>query len=584
MTSGNLPVIVDFGLSVSDVQRAEGTARGEISGTPTYMSPEQAAGAGHRIDGRTEIYALGVILYRMLTGRLPFDSSSMMDLLRQVQEDEPQPPRQLNRHLPVEMERICLKAMAKSLKERYTTADDLAFELRQAIAGIGLAATANPAINSSLLASSATIHRPSVAELSPSDSVVGGAASESRRGKPSSSQSFDEHVSGSESSRSTPTSSRRRSVSQRRQVTIVSCGCDVFENETIQECLDADEQAGVLQGFQKLCREVAAKFNGSVLQDTDDGIAVCFGFPQAFEDSVSRAVRFGLAVLHKMVEHNRTLQTQKVRLSSRIVMHTDVAVVESQANSEDALSVSVVGTIRNYTSRLEQVAELDSLLVSEKTHSLLKGQFESETLGEQRIKGLPSPVALFRITQERSGASRVDRAEFAELTPLIGRDQEIGLLQERWEQAAEGMGQVVLIIGEAGLGKSRLVHSLKRHVLEQAHDNGDPIIEWRASQQRQNSSLYPAIECFERVLGFEREDTASTQLEKLVLHLRSVNLDGDLEVALIASLLSVPLNGQIPELNLPPQAQREQTTALLLDWLKELSIRQPLLFVIEDLR
>ncbi|MCX7423994.1 MAG: protein kinase, partial [Planctomycetia bacterium] len=370
MTSGNLPVIVDFGLSVSDVQRAEGTARGEISGTPTYMSPEQAAGAGHRIDGRTEIYALGVILYRMLTGRLPFDSSSMMDLLRQVQEDEPQPPRQLNRHLPVEMERICLKAMAKSLKERYTTADDLAFELRQAIAGIGLAATANPAINSSLLASSATIHRPSVAELSPSDSVVGGAASESRRGKPSSSQSFDEHVSGSESSRSTPTSSRRRSVSQRRQVTIVSCGCDVFENETIQECLDADEQAGVLQGFQKLCREVAAKFNGSVLQDTDDGIAVCFGFPQAFEDSVSRAVRFGLAVLHKMVEHNRTLQTQKVRLSSRIVMHTDVAVVESQANSEDALSVSVVGTIRNYTSRLEQVAELDSLLVPRPRNNL----------------------------------------------------------------------------------------------------------------------------------------------------------------------------------------------------------------------
>lgn len=321
-----------------------------------------------------------------------------------------------------------------------------------------------------------------------------------------------------------------------------------------------------------------------MLNDTDDGVAICFGFPLAYEDSVPRALRFGLALLQRMNDAKHLWRTMKMPLGARVVMHTDVAVVETQASGDDSMSsVSVVGTVRNYTSRLEQAAELGVVMISEQTHRLLKGLFETETLGQQRIKGLPGPVSLYRVVRERSAASRVDLAEPAALTPLIGRDREVGLLQERWEQAAEGMGQVVLIIGEAGLGKSRLVHALKRHVLEQSDGNGDPIVEWRSSQQRQSSSLYPAIECFERLLGFDRDDSAATQLEKLVTHLNGLNLDGDHEIALLASLLSIPLQGQYPELNLPPQVQHEQTNALLLDWLQELSLRHPLLFVIEDL-
>ncbi len=590
LTANLQPVIVDFGLAVSDAQRAFGTERGDVSGTPQYMSPEQASGIGHRIDGRTDIYSLGVILYRMLTGRLPFESPDPRELLRQVQEDEPQPPRQLLRDLPQKLERIVLKALTKSLRERYTTASDMAADLRALV-------TVSPAPHH-VDDGSITIVGQNAGPLSPlpahsprpSSQLPAAALAPDRRpsappaANTSAGRGAIEERTDRELSNSSLSSSRRSSGSQRRQVTIVSCGCDVFENEQIQELLDSEEQASLLQTFQKFCRAIAADYSGAVLNDTDDGVAVCFGFPRAFEDSVIQAARFALTVLQRCSEAVSTFSSRRLPLSARAVMHTDVAVVENQIVNEDSVStVSVVGAIRNFTSRLEPVAEPGCLLASEQSHRLLHGAFESESTGAMRIKGLSSPVTLYRIQRERQSASRVELAEESGLTPLVGREREVGLLQERWEQAAEGMGQVVLIIGEAGLGKSRLIHALKQHVLESNRGHGDPIVEWRSSQQRQSSSLFPVIDCFERILGFDREQSASSQLERLVDYLKGLNLDGDREIGLMAALLSIPLNGQYPALELPPQVQHEQTTALLLDWLKELADRQPLLFVIEDL-
>jgi predicted ATPase len=164
----------------------------------------------------------------------------------------------------------------------------------------------------------------------------------------------------------------------------------------------------------------------------------------------------------------------------------------------------------------------------------------------------------------------------------IGRDREVGLLEERWEQAAEGMGQIVLLIGEAGLGKSRLVHVMKEHVTQQSTEDGDPIIEWRTTPHHQNSSFYPPTECFERILGLGGHSPGQ-KLDKLAAHLEELNLDGDEEIGLLASLLSVPLDGRYPPLKLNPQLQKEKTFDLLVDWLKECSYRQPVLFIVEDL-
>src|SRR5262249_37269073 len=195
---------------------------GVVAGTPEYMSPEQATGAAHRIDGRTDIYSLGVVLYEMLTGRLPFRATQLRELLRQVCEDEPQPPRQLVGDIPPELGRACLKALAKRQEDRYTTAGDFAADLRRVLS-MG-------------------------AEMPDSRPMPVAPAVGEPRAAPAAEtpQTPPQAV--------TPPSSRRRArEAERRQLTVLVCGCDLFDSETYLESLDAEDQSKVLRGFQQAC-------------------------------------------------------------------------------------------------------------------------------------------------------------------------------------------------------------------------------------------------------------------------------------------------------------------------------------------
>ncbi len=565
LTEGLVPVIIDFGLAVSDPQ-AVGSEKGIVSGTPAFMSPEQVRGEGHRIDGRTDIFALGVILYLMLTGQRPFQSGDLSELMRQVREDEPQPPRQLVHEIPRELEQICLKAMAKKLGERYTTAADMAEDLRQLP---GRAVTSGLSQQTVLPQPTAppvpaqsfptrTVHQPNGVEE----------------------PSVQADHSAAEASSSDLSSISRARAAERRRVTVVHCGCDLYESEEILETLDPEEQQEILIDFQQFCRDTVQQFEGTVVQSTDDGVLACFGYPVALEDAPQCAVRAGLGLLDGMTEFNKRFpQQQEFRLSALVAIHSDMAVVEDKGGEGETLSI--VGQVRSVASKLGSVADPNTVVISEGTHRLVKSFFECESIGSHRIKGA-GKIEVHQVQSERAAGSRIDVAEPAGLTPLIGRDREVGLLEDRWEQAAEGMGQVVLLIGEAGLGKSRLVHVLKQHVVGHA-DEGDPIIEWRCSPHHQNSSLHPATACFESLLGFGRQDSPGTRLDQLVEHLRQLNLDGDEEIGLLASLLSIPLDGRYPSLGLNPQRQKEKTLDLLLDWLRESSCQHPVLFIVEDL-
>ncbi len=458
MTDGHAPVIVDFGLALSDAQMT-GTEKGRVAGTPAYMSPEQVRGEAHRIDGRTDVYALGVILYQMLTRQLPFQARNMLELQRQIEEDEPQPLRQLVPDLPKEVERICLKAMAKQARHRFTTAGDMAAELLQALGGPVRAET------------------PPTIDFVPVEHTPPGASIPTRQSEAPAPPPAA--PSGADSGQLARLSSSHAS---RRRITLVLCGCDVFTSDQIAGALDIEEQQEVLVEFQQVCQEVAAECGGTVFRATTEGMLVCFGFPLAVEDASVRAVRCGLRLLDRMEPLNHSLGAKyHVRIAAHAAVHCDQAIVQDKGTAGGGLSV--VGQVLTVVNQLEGVVPAGAVVVTDDTQKLVRGSFVLEALGEHRLRGVGSK-ALFRVTAERPQLSRVE-ADSGGLTPLIGRDLEVGLLQERWEQATEGMGQVVLLIGEAGLGKSRLVHTLKEYVRGAANLRDEPD---RAARARPSSS------------------------------------------------------------------------------------------------
>jgi class 3 adenylate cyclase/tetratricopeptide (TPR) repeat protein len=539
LTADGAPVLVDFGLALDDA-RAGGGEKGIIAGTPEYLSPEQAAGTAHRIDGRTDIYSLGVVLYELLTGRVPFHAGEVLELLRQVCEDEPQPPRQLVSDIPPELGRACLKALAKQQSDRYTTAADFAEELRRILASA---------------AASRSLPQPEAA--SP--------------GTPRLSTSTPTPM---------PSSRRRARAAERRQVTVLVCGCAGFESEAYLQ-LDAEDQARVVHAFRAVCEPVIAQLDGTIVQCNEQGLLACFGYPAAHEDAAPRAGRTGLALLHDIEDLCAQLRQQhQLELAPWVGLHTGPAVVEAQDGA-----VSFTGEARNIGVRLDPVAAPGQVICTQATRRLLAAQFQCASLGERKIKGLTQPIELFHVQALGEALNPVEAAGPATRSPLTGRDHEVRLLMDRWEQAQEGMGQVVLLIGEPGLGKSRLVYTLKEHVLGQMVEGevDAPVIEWRCSPHFQNTGFYPAIDFYERSLGFGREEPGPARFERLLHRLQQYDLARPEVVPLWAALLSLPVPPEYPPLSLSPTRQRDETFKALLDWLHTRAARKPVLFIVEDL-
>jgi serine/threonine protein kinase/predicted ATPase len=549
MTPDRGPVLVDFGLGLDDAG-ADGSELGNITGTPAYMAPEQVAGAAHRIDGRTDIHSLGVVLYEMLCGHLPFRASKIRELLRQVRDDEPQPPRQLRPEIPPELERACLKSLAKRLQDRYTTASDFAADLRRACP---------PADGSA-----------SSSRLGPFSAVM-----------PSGATFASVSVSSRRSSQTATSSSFRARDAERRQVTVLVCGCALFESDEYLENLDAEGQAKVMRAFQQACEQAVGQYEGTVVQCSEEGLLACFGYPVAFEDAAQRAVRSGFVILEELSALGEQLhREQRLELSPWVGIHTGPAVVEAGEQS-----VSLVGEARNVAIRLEDLAEPGRIVCSAATHRLIRAQFDCTSLGHRKIKGVAQPVELFRVQGVGEARSPLEDAGPAGLTPLTGRDHEINLLKDRWEQAQESMGQVVLLIGEPGLGKSRVVYTLKEHVQGQVVEGevDASVIEWRCSPHYQNTALYPAIDFYERALAFGREESPTARFDRLLHRLEQYDLARPETVPLWAALLSLPTTDRFPASTLPPARQREETFRTLLEWLQTRASRKPILFIVEDL-
>jgi class 3 adenylate cyclase/predicted ATPase len=365
---------------------------------------------------------------------------------------------------------------------------------------------------------------------------------------------------------------------ERRQLTVMFI--DIVESTSLSSQLDPEEYREVVRAYQAACTEVIRRYDGHIAQLLGDGLLVYFGYPHAHEDDAHRAVRTGLGILAAIEDlHQDLRQAKGIQLAIRIGVHTGL-VVGGEMGGEGRYESLALGQVPNVCSRIEALAAPNTIAMSEATYRLIQGYFECQDLGVQTLRGVAEPITVYRVLQASRARGRLDVAMTRGLTPLVGRESEVTLLLERWVQAKSGQGQVVLLTGDAGIGKSRLVQTLKDQVANEPHMRW----ECRSAEYSQNTALFPLTDLFQRIFQFETGDTPDEKLTKLEQMLSQYRLPLEETVSLFAPLLSLSLpESRYASLNVSPQRQRQMTLETIVAILLELAERQPVLFIIEDL-
>jgi class 3 adenylate cyclase len=366
---------------------------------------------------------------------------------------------------------------------------------------------------------------------------------------------------------------------ERRQLTVMFC--DLVGSTALSGQLDPEDLRAVVRAYQATCATVIARYEGHIAQYLGDGLLVYFGYPLAHEDDAQRAVRAGLGMIEALGQLNTRLQEERgVQLAVRLGIHTGLVVV-GEVGGGTRQEQLALGEPPNLAARLQGLAAPNTVVISAATWQLLGGFFACQSLGTPSLKGVAQPLEVYQVLVESTARSRLDAAGSTGLTPLVGREQEVGLLVERWAQVTDGLGQVVLLSGEAGIGKSRLVQVLTAQVAREAQAWLTPC---QCSPYYQHTALYPLIDLLERVaLRFERDESPPQQLRKLEGFLVQYGLPLAETVPLLAALLSLALPADYAPLTLSPEQQKQRTLHTLVTILLRMAAQQPVLFVMEDL-
>ncbi len=295
-----------------------------------------------------------------------------------------------------------------------------------------------------------------------------------------------------------------RTEAERRQITVMFC--DLVGSTALSEKLDPEELRGVMQAYRKACSDVIGRYEGHVAQYLGDGVMVYFGWPTAHEDDAQRAVRAGLDIVVAVA----ALEAEAM-LAVRVGIATGLVVVGESGADEGVDAKLAVGETPNIAARLQGIAEPGSVAISQSTRRLLGGAFALDDLGSHTVKGVSGGLQVHRVLGAAETESRFEAAHGTALTPLVGRENEIAMLIERWDQAKDGEGQVVLLSGEAGIGKSRITQELRARLAEAPHTR----LRYQCSPYHINSALHPVIAQFEHAAGFDRADTPEVKLNKM---------------------------------------------------------------------
>jgi class 3 adenylate cyclase/tetratricopeptide (TPR) repeat protein len=359
---------------------------------------------------------------------------------------------------------------------------------------------------------------------------------------------------------------------ERRQLTVMFC--DLVGSTALSAKLDPEDLRGIIAAYHHCCTELVERNGGFVAKYMGDGVLAYFGYPQTHEHDAERAVRAGLA----LVESAPRLSTSAgAPLQVRIGIATGLVVVGDLIGAGAAQEQAVVGETPNLAARLQALAEPGAVVIASNTRRLTGGLFEYRDLGAVAVKGFAESVPAWQVLRVGTADSRFEALR-ATTTPLVGREEEIDLLVRRWQQAKNGDGQVVLISGEPGIGKSRITQALAERLSAEAHTR----LRYFCSPHHQDSALYPSIAQLERAAGFRRDDTDEQRLAKLEGVLAEGTNDLSEAVPLLAALLSISIGDRYPPLNLTPQKRKEKTFHVQLAQIEGLAAHEPLLMVWED--
>ena len=357
---------------------------------------------------------------------------------------------------------------------------------------------------------------------------------------------------------------------ERRHVTVMFS--DLVGSTALSARMDPEDLREIISVYQACVAVAVRRFDGFIAKYMGDGVLVYFGYPEAHEDDPERAVRAGLELVAAVsnLKTHATLQT-------RVGIATGLVVVGDLIGSGSAQEQAVVGKTPNLAARLQGVAEPNSVVIAESTRTLVGNLFELEDLGAKDLKGIDGPVRAWAALRPASVESRFEAFHTSGLTDLVGRQEELDLLLRRWSKVLDGEGQVVLLSGEAGIGKSRLTAALLERLASEPHTR----LRYFCSPQRTDSALYPIISQMERAARFAHGDTAGTKLDKLDAVLAQSYTPPE-DRALFAELLSLPNDGRYPKVEFPPQQRRQRTLEALIRQIVAQAEQSPVLMIFED--
>ena len=359
---------------------------------------------------------------------------------------------------------------------------------------------------------------------------------------------------------------------ERRHLTVLFC--DLVGSTEIASHLDPEEWREIVGECHRAAAQAIERFGGRVAQYLGDGVMAYFGWPEAHDNDAESAARAGLAMLDAITKLNE--HPKHPKLSARIGVDSGTVVVGAGAGKD----TDVFGDTPNIAARVQSAAEPGTVVITDAVHRLVSGLFVVEDRGTAALKGIERPVHLYRVVQPSGVRGRFEAAAATRgLTPFVGREDELRLLMSRWERAVEGTGQVALIIGEAGIGKSRLVQRFHEQMAGTPHT----WVEAAAGAFFQNTPFHAVTEMLHEFLAWRSDESAEEQLRRLEPSLGLAGLKPAEALPLIAPLLNLPIPAKYSPLALSPEQQRRRLLATLIDWVLGAARAQPIVIAIEDL-